>query len=313
MRSKRALEHGRGRRPCQTPICAPAGAATLSTDAATFGVVRQGRRRIALVVAAQTIRVLSATVRLQTIHVVASYGHEWIRTPAASGRLLFRLVGGTYFTLPPRRAQTGQELLDRRAGHRDRYTGQLKTTLVSSQYVLTVSFMNTLSLSVSKPSNANGIRWRIVLQDLSQKLFAPEPAPARTPSILSRCPSVSGFARSCLSPTTRRAPRDPPRRNPGGGSFQSAKVRTGTLRRIAAEGGALRRFRAPAPSLTSRRTRSIVAALIAIRLTRNAGPSLRWPFHRIDQDRHQRPQPLAANPVRGFPDHDQSLAHRLII
>jgi hypothetical protein len=37
------------------------------------------------------------------------------------------------------------------------------------------------------------------------------------------------------------------------------------------------------------------------------------PFHRIDQDRHQRPQPLAANPARGFPDHDQRLAHRLVI
>jgi hypothetical protein len=32
------------------------------------------------------------------------------------------------------------------------------------------------------------------------------------------------------------------------------------------------------------------------------------PFHRLDQDRHQRPQPLAADPVRRFPDHDQRLA-----
>ena len=37
------------------------------------------------------------------------------------------------------------------------------------------------------------------------------------------------------------------------------------------------------------------------------------PFHRIDQDRHQRPQPLAAHTVRRFPDHDQRLAHRVII
>ena len=37
------------------------------------------------------------------------------------------------------------------------------------------------------------------------------------------------------------------------------------------------------------------------------------PLHRLDQDRHQRAQPLAADSVRGFPEHDQRLAHRRIV
>ena len=37
------------------------------------------------------------------------------------------------------------------------------------------------------------------------------------------------------------------------------------------------------------------------------------PLHRLDQDRHQRPQPLAADPVRCLPDHDQRLAHRIVV
>ena len=36
-------------------------------------------------------------------------------------------------------------------------------------------------------------------------------------------------------------------------------------------------------------------------------------FHRFDQDRHQRPQPLTADTIRCFPQHDQRLAHRIII
>jgi hypothetical protein len=37
------------------------------------------------------------------------------------------------------------------------------------------------------------------------------------------------------------------------------------------------------------------------------------PFHRIDQDRNQRPQPLAANAIGRFPHHNQRLAHRVTI
>jgi hypothetical protein len=37
------------------------------------------------------------------------------------------------------------------------------------------------------------------------------------------------------------------------------------------------------------------------------------PLHRLDQDRHQRPQPLAAHPLRCFPDHDQRFSHGIII
>src|SRR6266849_5315943 len=37
------------------------------------------------------------------------------------------------------------------------------------------------------------------------------------------------------------------------------------------------------------------------------------PLHCLDQDRHQRPQPLAADPIRCLPDHDQRLAYRVIV
>lgn len=37
------------------------------------------------------------------------------------------------------------------------------------------------------------------------------------------------------------------------------------------------------------------------------------PFHRFDQGRDQRLQPLTANPVGCFPEHDQRLANRIIV
>jgi hypothetical protein len=50
--------------------------------------------------------------------------------------------------------------------------------------------------------------------------------------------------------------------NPGAGLSQSSKVRTATLRLIAAEGGACRRLRPPLAFRASRNARLIVAALI---------------------------------------------------
>jgi hypothetical protein len=61
--------------------------------------------------------------------------------------------------------------------------------------------------------------------------------------------------------------------NPGGGSSQSSKVRTGTLRLIAAEGADRRRVAVPACHRTSPKARSIVAALIASNLARTSGAS----------------------------------------
>ena len=37
------------------------------------------------------------------------------------------------------------------------------------------------------------------------------------------------------------------------------------------------------------------------------------PLHCLNQDGHQRPQPLAADPVRRVPDHDQRLDDRVIV
>jgi len=53
-------------------------------------------------------------------------------------------------------------------------------------------------------------------------------------------------------------------------------VRTGTLRLIAAEGGDRRRVAVPARCRTSRRARSIVAALIAVCVAVAVGLLLYW-------------------------------------
>src|SRR5438067_5545568 len=37
------------------------------------------------------------------------------------------------------------------------------------------------------------------------------------------------------------------------------------------------------------------------------------PLHGLEQDRQQRPEPLATNPVGCLPDHDQRLAHSVIV
>ncbi len=66
-------------------------------------------------------------------------------------------------------------------------------------------------------------------------------------------------------------------KKPGAGSCQSEKVRTGTLRRTAAEGGVRRRGFPPASVRTSRSRRSIVAALIASTPIRTSGASRKWP------------------------------------
>jgi hypothetical protein len=68
---------------------------------------------------------------------------------------------------------------------------------------------------------------------------------------------------------------------PGAGSPQSEKVRTGTLRRNAAEGGVRRRGAPPAAVRTSRSSRSIVAAVIASTPARTSAANCRWPCRSI--------------------------------
>ncbi|MHC2899828.1 hypothetical protein ACVIU4_011044, partial [Bradyrhizobium barranii subsp. barranii] len=95
---------------------------------------------------------------------------------------------------------------------------------------------------------------------------------------------------------------------PGAGSFQSAEVRIGILRRRACAAGR-RRWR-PSPSRIRPNARSIVAALIESSLPRISGARSRWlcPLHRVDQHRYQGFQPLPANPVRGFSEECERIA-----
>ncbi len=140
--------------------------------------------------------------------------------------------------------------------------------------------MNPLSLSVSKPSKANGIRSCIALRTsvssscsrTSNGAHSVQPvAISVSVSVCTKLPFAVGPVCATRSAST----------NPGGGSSQPSKVRTATLRRIAAEGGAWRRFCPPARSLTSRSARSIVAALIPSKPVRTSGARCRWPCRSI--------------------------------
>jgi len=92
-------------------------------------------------------------------------------------------------------------------------------------------------------------------------------------------------------------------------------VRTGTLRLIAAEGADRRRGAIPACRRISRNARSIVAALIASNPARTSGTSWTRPCRSIASTRSgsSGPQPFAADPVGCLPDHDQRLAHSVIV
>src|SRR5713101_6449685 len=109
--------------------------------------------------------------------------------------------------------------------------------------------MNTLSLSVSNPSRAKGSSLRISFST----------------SVSSRCSRTSSGAHSvhpvAMSVKTRVCTKLPfatgplcetrsASTNPGGGLSQPSNVRTGTLRLIAADGGALRCIDRPPCCLT---------------------------------------------------------------
>jgi hypothetical protein len=106
---------------------------------------------------------------------------------------------------------------------------------------------------------------------------------------------------------------------PGTGSFQSAKVRIGTLRRTAEE-WALRRRRppeSPARSACPDRGQHPVdrgcTDLAESEPHRLVEHKMAMPLHCRDQQRDERLQPLPADPVARFPEHNKRLSHRFVI
>ena len=173
--------------------------------------------------------------------------------------------------------------------------------------------MNTLSLSVSKPSSGNGISLRTSPRT-SVSSSARAPATARIRSSPWRCRSASASAQSCPSPSVRYAPPDPPR--------QSRAADHPNRRRCAPERCAGSQPRRPRDGASVPRWRSDFPQRPIDRggtHRQQARPHLRrelkWPCRSIASTRigNQRTQPLAANPVRCFPDHHQGFAHRGII
>jgi hypothetical protein len=132
--------------------------------------------------------------------------------------------------------------------------------------------MNTLSLSVSNPSNGNGSRLRTSPSTSVRSVCSRTSSGAHSvhPVAMSVSVSVCTKLPSAVGPlcATKSASM-----NPGAGWFQSANARTGTLRRTPAEGAARRRDPPPACSLNSRSTRSMVAALIASKPPRTSSAS----------------------------------------
>ena len=97
--------------------------------------------------------------------------------------------------------------------------------------------MNTLSLSVSNPSSANGIRRRISLSTSVSSFCSRTSSGAHSVQPVAMSVSVSVCTKLPFAVGPLCATRSAST-NPGGGLSQPSKVRTATLRRIAAEGGA---------------------------------------------------------------------------
>src|SRR5882762_3322556 len=101
--------------------------------------------------------------------------------------------------------------------------------------------------------------------------------------------------------------------NPGVGSFQSAKVRTGTFLRSGV--GVLRLRRLPPTERISRSMRSIVDALIAISFGLDGLGELQVAvaLERWHEHGQERPESLSAHAVRCLPKYDERLANGLIV
>ena len=98
--------------------------------------------------------------------------------------------------------------------------------------------------------------------------------------------------------------------NPGRGSFQSANVRTGMLPRIAG-------FPAPLACRPPRRGARLCEQPIDRRGTRadqlSANDFVESQMPMPLERRDQQLQPLAADPIGGFPKDDERLAHRSVV
>src|SRR5438105_167553 len=166
--------------------------------------------------------------------------------------------------------------------------------------------MNTLSLSVSNPRRAKGSSLRISLST----------------SVNSRCSRTSSGAHSvhpvAMSVNTRVCTKLPfatgplcatrsASTKPGGGLSQPSNVRTGTLRLATRRSTRLLPDVSQGPVDRGRAHRQQADAHL------RREPKMAMPLHCLDQNGHQRPQPLAADPVRRLPNHDQCFPCRVLV
>src|SRR4051794_39108469 len=172
--------------------------------------------------------------------------------------------------------------------------------------------MNTLSLSVSNPSRSKGSSLRSSVKTALSRPCCrtsngphsvhPVAMPVKT-SVCTKLPLAEGPLCATRSASTK----------PGGGSCQSAKVRTGTLRRTAEDGAVRRRVPPPACARTESPVHRRRAHRQQTRADLGSEPEMSVPLHRLNENGRQRFQPLAADPVRCLPEHDQRFADRLVI
>jgi len=178
----------------------------------------------------------------------------------------------------------------------------VKAILAVSQYVFSVSFMKTVSLSVSKPRSAKGNCLR---------------NPVRTvlSSVCSR--TISGVQPVTTSVRTRVCTKLPradgplwatrPRRIPVPDHSNlltsvSEYCVGGRARPVAGAGDRALPESGPTPGRSSRRSSKAVCPDLGSEV------EMAVPLHRLDQHWHQGFQPLAANPVRRFPEECEPIA-----
>lgn len=145
-----------------------------------------------------------------------------------------------------------------------------------------VSFMNTVSLSVSRPSNGMGSARCITPSTWLSSPCSRNRSGAVSVQPLEISVSVNVWMKRPCADGPECATRSASKK-PGAGLSQSAKVRIDTAAFTAADGGARLRRLAPFRNGSSRR--SIVAALIASTPNLIGGSRLAWPWRSIASTR----------------------------
>ncbi len=175
------------------------------------------------------------------------------------------------------------------------------------------SLTNSLPLSVSMPRKRKGrpTRRRSSASTTNELSRTSSATHSVHPLAMSVSTSVWAMLPAMVSPlcATRSAST-----KPGAGSFQSANVRTGTLPRR--RGPFVRRVRRrPFPTRGSANTRSMVDALTRSSRSRTSASRRRCAvaFQRGQENRQQGLESLPADPVGRLPEHDERLAHRLVV